>query len=119
VGLVLLAKHEPFTASKLRSALDKTFSLRDTHALPAELPPPPADWARPYGVLADEVDIVLDMNEGYRRAKAFVDPVLDGVAVGTDQWDVASESWRPAPAQDSLVRITSRNRLSMTRPCRG
>ncbi|HKS74404.1 MAG TPA: hypothetical protein VJQ82_14475 [Terriglobales bacterium] len=43
-----------------------TFERRQTHPLPAEMPPPPIDWTRTFAALAKEVSVEADINTGYR-----------------------------------------------------
>lgn len=43
VDLALIADLSPLEATPLRDAIEDTFARRDTHAVPGELPPPPAD----------------------------------------------------------------------------
>ncbi|MCC7107427.1 MAG: nucleotidyl transferase AbiEii/AbiGii toxin family protein [Chloroflexi bacterium] len=93
VDLVLLAMHEPFRADELRGALEATFNARGTHPLPEELPPPPAEWARPYAELARQVGIVPALDDGYRRAVAFLNPILRGAAAGAVHWILATQEW--------------------------
>jgi len=45
-------------------ALRRILERRNTHELPKELVPPPADWDRPFQVLAEECRIDI----GYREA---------------------------------------------------
>jgi hypothetical protein len=101
VDLVLLATHEPFIARDLRAALDETFSSRATHALPSELPPPPAEWARPYADLAKQVGIALELTESYERARTFLDPILSATASEDERWEAASRRWVP-PERDGV-----------------
>jgi hypothetical protein len=96
VDLVLLATHEPFLARELRAALDATFFSRATHALPPALPPPPAEWARPYSDLARQVDIAPELANGYERARMFLDPILNATASEDDRWEAASRCWLPS-----------------------
>src|SRR6266496_194124 len=95
IDLALIAEHEPFVASDLRTALDATFLSRATHSLPAELPPPPAAWTRPYAELARRVGIALRLADGYEQARTFLDPVLNATAIEDACWDAASQRWLP------------------------
>ena len=96
VDLVLLAAHEPFSARSLRAALDETFLSRATHALPSSLPPPPAEWARPYTDLARQVSIAPELADGYEKARTFLDPILCAAASADEPWDAAGPRWVPS-----------------------
>src|SRR5439155_24459308 len=109
VDLVLLATHEPFLADELRAALEQTFSARGTHPLPGALPPPPAEWARPYAELAEQVGIAPELDDGYRRARSFLDPILGGTATESGRWIVAAQEWgQNGSSRRTAVRIVSR-----------
>lgn len=58
VDMVLVTTLYALDAERLGQRLTDTFDRRATHALPVRLPPPPADWARPYERLAQEVGIL-------------------------------------------------------------
>jgi hypothetical protein len=64
VDLHLLIASGSLDASLCAEALRRTFERRNTHELPKELVPPPADWDRPFRVLAEECRIDI----GYREA---------------------------------------------------
>ena len=64
VDLHLLIASGSLDASLCTEAMRRTFERRDTHELPKELVPPPADWDRPFRVLAEECRIDI----GYREA---------------------------------------------------
>ena len=64
VDLHLLIASGSLDVSLCAEALRRTFKRRNTHQLPKELVPPPADWARPFRVLAEECRIEI----GYREA---------------------------------------------------
>jgi Nucleotidyl transferase AbiEii toxin, Type IV TA system len=64
VDLHLLIASDSLDISLCGDALRRTFERRNTHELPKELVPPPADWDRPFRVLAEECRIDI----GYREA---------------------------------------------------
>jgi hypothetical protein len=64
VDLHLLIASGSLDASLCTEALRRTFERRNTHEIPKELVPPPADWDRPFRVLAEECRIDI----GYREA---------------------------------------------------
>jgi hypothetical protein len=93
VDLILLAMHEPFLAGELRAALEGTFTSRDTHPLPNELPTPPAEWARPYADLAVQVGIAPSLEDSYKQANTFLIPVLSKVVSRDARWNTTTQQW--------------------------
>jgi len=55
--IALLAMSREIDSDRLREALEQTFTFRDTHALPALTPDPPASWAEVYKRMAEEDDL--------------------------------------------------------------
>jgi hypothetical protein len=95
VDLVLLAMHESFLAGELRAALEETFTSRGTHPIPKDLPPPPAEWAKPYAELAEQVGIAPALEDGYQEARAFLNPILSKSASGRTGWASTMQLWEP------------------------
>jgi len=92
VDLVLIATEAALDGQRLRTALELTFDRRASHALPARLPHPTADWRVPYGRICRNVGLDPDLESGHELAARLVDPVLAGeVVAGT--WDPAARSW--------------------------
>lgn len=60
VDMVLLIESGRLDSALVRRALKATFDRRATHALPAELAPPPEQWRAPFGRLAEECGLALD-----------------------------------------------------------
>ena len=90
--LALLATVGPLDARALRTALERTLSYRDTHALPSALPAPPAFWREPYAGMVSVDDLQWpDIDEVHRAAAAFLDPALSGKLTGN--WDPAAWNW--------------------------
>lgn len=84
--LALLAQTGPFVAAELREALERTFAFRNTHSVPAALPPPPESWAPAYARTARQDQLPWpSLDEVTAAVKAFLDPLLAGVV----------ETWRP------------------------
>lgn len=92
VDLALIAELSSLDASTLRREIEMIFALRKTHSSPNALPPPPADWATPYQRLAEEVGAPSDLEEGYRRAAALLDPLLAG-EISSGHWGPAERRW--------------------------
>ena len=92
IDLALIAELSQLDAAGLRREIDTIFELRATHAAPASLPLPPAEWGGPFRELAEEVGVPADLAAGHRDAAALVDPILSGeVARGT--WDSTQRRW--------------------------
>ena len=91
--LALLATARPVEATRLRAAIEQTFTFRKTHACPRALPAPLESWRPPYAAMARDdqlpwptLDAVTD------AARAFLDPVLTGDLDAT--WEPSSSEWR-------------------------
>ena len=97
IDLVLISSLFPFKAEQVRRALDRTFSVRGTHALPSGLPPPPGDWTVPYRRQAHEVGLAEDVSVGYEQARHFLDPVLDGSCPNQWSWNPTARKWQADP----------------------
>lgn len=66
VDMVLLIRSSPkLDLSLVKKALDATFKRRKTHALPAILNPPPADWKQRYAELALQCGLSDDLDEAF------------------------------------------------------
>lgn len=92
VDLALIAELSSLDAPALRREIDTILELRGTHATPASLPHPPAEWAVPFRRLAEEVGVPADLDAGHRDAAALVDPILSG-EVDSGTWDSARRQW--------------------------
>lgn len=66
IDLVLLTQSGGLAPERVLRCVRATFERRQTHPLPAEMPPPPIDWARTFAALAEEAGVEADMNTGYR-----------------------------------------------------
>jgi hypothetical protein len=91
--IALLATAQPIEASRLRTALEQTFTFRATHPLPLALPDPPTAWRQPYATVAAEDHLPWPLlGEVTAAAKAFLDPVLANDLHGT--WEPSLWVWR-------------------------
>ncbi len=90
--LALLAKIRQIDAERLRLALEKTFSFRQTHAIPASMPEPPGSWVEVYRRMAEEDDIEWrTLPELVKAVRAFLDPILSREPAG--RWSPAKWVW--------------------------
>lgn len=93
IDIILMSELAAFDFERLRDAILRVFEARATHELPASLPAPPREWARPYRALAEEVGLDPDPSGGHRAAGTFLDPVLAGDP-GLGRWDAQGLEWR-------------------------
>ncbi len=100
VDLVLIKSYAALDAGLLREALLKTFRSRALQDLPSSVPGPPPDWETAYRKLATEVGIDPTLSVGLAEARALLDPILEGEAIG--HWDPAHQHWEgESSSQDS------------------
>jgi hypothetical protein len=91
--LALLASARSLHATRVRSALQQTFSFRRTHALPSALPVPSPAWETPYAAMARENRLAwATLAEVVAAARTFLDPVLAVDVSAT--WDHQAWRWR-------------------------
>ncbi len=90
--LALLGTIRLLEATRVRKALQQTFSFRNTHELPQSLQAPPVAWARPYARMAEDDELPWrTLDEVTLAAKAFLDPLLGGARVKS--WEPNSWAW--------------------------
>lgn len=94
IDMVLIAELATFNATRLHDVISRLFAVRGTHPLPAALPLPPRDWARPYAKLAREVELDPDPNAGQALVAGLVDPLLSKGFEGR-LWDPVLLKWCP------------------------
>jgi len=92
--IALLATVRSLQAESLLAAIEETFTWRNTHRIPANLPDPPPTWAPVYERLA-RIDGLRwkELDELVQAVAAFLDPVL---ASTTGMWDPDTWSWTQA-----------------------
>ncbi len=91
--ITLLATAQPIDAKRLLAAFEQTFTFRNTHALPANVPEPPLAWTTPYAAMAREDRLTwLTLDVVTKAAQSFLDPVLAGGLDAT--WEPELWSWR-------------------------
>lgn len=71
VDLVLLIELQAMSPTRIHVAVATTFARRGTHAVPADLPPPPSAWERPFTALAAECGIVHTLTSAYESVAAY------------------------------------------------
>jgi hypothetical protein len=91
VDIALVAATLELEAGALGLALVELFDRRATHQLPTSLPPPPADWQRPWRELAAGLPVPGDLRNGHALAASLIDPALNERASG--HWSPSSRSW--------------------------
>lgn len=90
--LALLASIGPVQGDRLAAAIERTFEVRGTHAVPHDLPPPPASWETAYAAIALEDRLAWrSLGDAYEASCEFLNPVLAGAAVG--RWDPKAWRW--------------------------
>lgn len=92
IDIILMSELGPFEFDRLREVIVRVFDARATHELPASMPAPPREWARPYRALADEVELDPDPAVGRRLVAAFLDPVLTAER-GLAYWNAEALEW--------------------------
>jgi hypothetical protein len=91
--IALLATAQSIGSTRLRAALQQTFTFRKTHALPVMLPEPLAAWAMPYAAMAREDELAWrNLEQVTKAAQAFLDPVLAGDLEAV--WSPATWTWQ-------------------------
>lgn len=78
VDIVVIANTSVIDAARLHEAINVIFDRRAEHAVPAELPQPPAGWAAPWRPLARALPATDDIEAGYVVAAEIFDPILAG-----------------------------------------
>jgi hypothetical protein len=71
VDLYLLAASGTLDRAGCADALRRTFERRATHPVPAELAPPPPEWARPFREMADECQIGIECEAAFEIVRRF------------------------------------------------
>lgn len=92
IDMVLISELAAFDATRLRETIVRVFGERGTHSVPTTVPSPPTDWARRYGMLAEEVHIEREPTVGRARVARLLNPLL-GDEVETGRWAPATQSW--------------------------
>jgi hypothetical protein len=93
VDLALVTAHRRIqSAGALRAALDRVFKLHDAE-LPKSFPPPPANWARSYPVVAEGIAVPGDYLEAHKIVATMLDPVLANAIAADRVWNPERQAW--------------------------
>ncbi len=76
VDLILLLRSGDLRQEKLPAALRLTFERRKTHAIPAQLVPPPQSWETQFQELAAECGLSSGLDDSFVEVRAFFDALL-------------------------------------------
>ncbi len=76
VDLALMIGSGGLDKERILDALRLTFEKRETHDLPADLLPPPADWQIPFQALAEECGLPTDVAAVFAGLQEFLEEVL-------------------------------------------
>ena len=75
VDIVLLTRNFKINRERMADSLKRTFKLRATHSIPAELSWPPAAWGNRFSALADESKLKLDLTGAFTLLKEFYESI--------------------------------------------
>jgi hypothetical protein len=91
-GLALELRLSRATDHEGHRAIESTFEFRGTHRVPVEVPPPPAFWEVPYGVMAANDELAwTTLSELAKAVTTFLDPVLASADRRT--WQPDARAW--------------------------
>ena len=71
VDMILLIQAATMDTTRLKRAVQATFELRSTHAVPVTLPEPPASWISPFNTMAKECGIELTLLDAAQVIASF------------------------------------------------
>lgn len=71
IDMVLLIRGETLDKSKTAGAVRATFKKRETHDVPNQLDPPPAEWEPVFDALAKECNLAMQLPEGFELVGEF------------------------------------------------
>lgn len=93
IDIGLLANHDVIDAKRLFHSVEATFTFRNTHKLPTELPSTPQFWSDLYPRLRDENDLRWPtLDELAQNCSEFFDPLLQ-TPYSLDHWDPKRAGW--------------------------
>jgi hypothetical protein len=71
VDLAFIIDRQEMSGDRIRAAVKATFERRRTHPVPAAVPSPPADWARPFAALATECGMDYTADTAHQHVERF------------------------------------------------
>lgn len=71
IDILLLIQHGNLQTRLLVLAIEKIFTFRDTHPIPAELQAPPIEWEARFNKLANECRLVLSLEEVFDLVSSY------------------------------------------------
>ena len=66
VDLFLIFKFEKFSNKKVKNCIKETFTKRNTHKVPQELPLPNESWEKPFKDMMNSIDEQTEMQEAFQ-----------------------------------------------------
>jgi hypothetical protein len=71
IDILLLMRMRSLDLEKLSVNLQKIFKIRNTHALPFQLPVPPLEWTKPFSALAEECGLEKNLLLAFKEIESF------------------------------------------------
>lgn len=91
--IAILASARELSSEALHSALERTFTRRNTHPLPPAVPAPPPDWESRYSQMALENRLAWsELPTVFRVVCDFLDPLLIGPLI-SKTWNALQWKW--------------------------
>jgi len=91
VDIAMLTQVEGLEASKIRSAIQRTFAFRGTHEPPSAVPDPPDTWRQMYERMQKEESLPWPtIDDLLSTSRSFLNPVLAGI---DGRWEAADGRW--------------------------
>ena len=73
LDMLLLVEAGKLSRTRTEQTIKTTFEKRKTHSVPEEFAPPPATWAKPFAVLAEECAVSDSVDQAFKKIRAFLD----------------------------------------------
>ena len=70
--MLLLVEAGKLSRTRMEQTIKTTFEKRKTHSVPEETAPPPATWAKPFAVLAEECAISDSVEQAFKKIRVFL-----------------------------------------------